>query len=160
MNPGNNEKEGRVVDTSVDGTSPGTIQDIIERKHAGERLREYENVVEALEEMILAVDRDYRCLIANRSFLNYLHLERAQVVGYLVSEFLDHETFEQIVRQELVECFRGNTVKCELRLNLPGLGQRDLSLCGFALEDPPGEGPGAVAGAGFFLQDLTERTRA
>ena len=159
MNSENNEKEDRVADTSVDGTRADIGQDITERKHADERLREYEDVVEGLEEMIVAFDRDYRCLIANRSFLNYLHLEKEQVVGYLVSDFLDHETFDEIVRQELVECFQGKTVKCELRINRPSLGQRDLSLCGFPIEDPRGEGPGAVAGAAFILQDITERKR-
>ena len=39
------------------------------RRHDA-RLREFERVVENLEEMIVVLDRDYRYLIANRSFLN------------------------------------------------------------------------------------------
>ena len=51
MNPGNNEKKGRVADRLADGASPGKGQDTTERRHADERLREYENVVENLEDM-------------------------------------------------------------------------------------------------------------
>lgn len=156
MNPGSNEKEEWVADSLADSTSPGTGQEITEREHAGERLREYENVVEGLEEMIVAVDRDYRCLIANRSFLNYLQLEKEQAVGYLVSEILDHETFAEIFRQELAECFQGKTVKYELKLNHPGLGHRHLALCGFPIEDPRGENS---VGAALILQDITESKR-
>ena len=36
-----------------------------------DRFREFEAVVENVEEMIAVVDRDYRYLMANRTFLNY-----------------------------------------------------------------------------------------
>src|SRR5260370_1355464 len=46
-------------------------RDVTERKQAEERLREYERVVEGLEERILVVDRKYRYVIANRAFLHH-----------------------------------------------------------------------------------------
>ena len=44
----------------------GVSLDITARKHAEEKLREYERAVEGSEEMIAVVNREYRYLIANR----------------------------------------------------------------------------------------------
>ena len=43
--------------------------DITARKRTEKTLREYERMVEGLEEMIVVVDREYRYVIANRAFL-------------------------------------------------------------------------------------------
>jgi PAS domain S-box-containing protein len=124
-------------------------------KQAEERLREYERVIEGLEEMIAVVDRDYRYLIANRAFLNHRGLERDQVVGHYVADVLDHEIFEKIVKQKLDECFQGRVVEYEMRRTYPELGERDLLISYF-----PIEGPGGIERAACILQDITERKRA
>ena len=105
--------------------------------------------------MIVVVDRDYRFLIANRAFLNYRGLERDQVIGHCLPEFLDPDTFEKIVKQKLDECFQGRVVKYELRYTYPKLGERDLLISYF-----PIEGPGGVERAACILQDITERKQA
>jgi PAS domain-containing protein len=45
-------------------------RNLTERKQAEARLREYERVVEGLEEMIVVIDRDYRYVIANQTSAN------------------------------------------------------------------------------------------
>jgi PAS domain S-box-containing protein len=130
------------------------LEDTTESKRAEERLQEYEKVIEGLEEMIVVVDREYRYLIANRAFLNYRDLKRDQVIGHLVSDSLDHATFE-IVRQKLDECFQGRVVRYELRNPYPNLGERDLFLSYF-----PIEGPGGVDRAACIFRDITEQKRA
>jgi PAS domain S-box-containing protein len=130
-------------------------QDITERKQAEDRLREYERVIEGLEDMITVVDRDYRYLIANRAFLNHRGMVRDQVIGHYVSEVLDHEIFEKIIKQKLDECFQGKVVKYELTYTYPKLGQRDLLVSYF-----PIEGPDGVDRVAAVLQDITERKRA
>src|SRR5580698_8985993 len=49
--------------------SEAIARDLSERKQAEGRLREYERVVEGLEEMIVVLDREYRYVIANRALL-------------------------------------------------------------------------------------------
>ncbi len=139
----NQKKESRLMERHDDG------------KGAEERLREYEKVVEGVEEMIVVVDRDYRYLIANRAFLNRWGLGRDQVIGHCVPEFLDQETFEKIVKQKLDECFQGRVVKYELRYSYPKLGERDLLVSYF-----PIEGPGGIEQAACILQDITEHKQA
>jgi PAS domain S-box-containing protein len=130
------------------------VEDITERKQAEARRREYEKVVEGLQEMILVVDRDYRYLIANQAFLSYHGLQREQVVGHLVSELLGPETFEGATKFNLDECFRGRVVKCELSITFSKQGRRDI----FASYLPI-EGSSGVDRVAVVLEDITERKR-
>jgi PAS domain S-box-containing protein len=133
----------------------GSASDITKRKHAEERLREYEKAVEGLEEMIVVVDREYRYLLANRAFLKYRNLERETLLGRLVPDFLDREVFDRIIKPKLDESFQGKIVHYELRYKYPHLGERDLNVSYF-----PIEGPHGVDRVACVLQDVTERKRA
>jgi PAS domain S-box-containing protein len=131
------------------------LKRLAKRKRTEERLREYEKVVEGLEEMIVVVDQEYRYLIANQAFLNYRGLERDQVLGRLVPEVIDKEVFEQVVKEKLDEALQGKVVKFELKYPDPEFGERDLFLSYF-----PIEGPAGVDRVACILQDITERKRA
>ena len=127
----------------------------ITEKRAEERLKEYEKVVEGLDEMIAVVDRDYRYLLANRSFLGYRDMEREQVLGHLAEEVLDKDIFENDIRKKMEECFQGNVVKYEIKYNYPKRGDRDLLISYFPIESPTG-----VDRVACVLQDITESKRA
>ena len=133
----------------------GVSLDITERKFAEEKLQEYEKAVEGSEEMIAVVDRDYRYLIANRKFLSQLNMTKEQVVGHLAPEVLNKEAFETVVKEKLDECFRGKSVRYEMRYTYPVVGERCLFISNF-----PIEGPGGIDRAACILQDITERKRA
>jgi len=119
------------------------------------RLQEFERVIEGLEEMIVVVDRDYRYVIANQSFLNYRGVKREEVIGRLISEVLNPEVFEKTVREKVDECLRGQVVQYEMRYQYPEKGERNLFISYF-----PIEGPDGVDRAACVLQDTTERKRA
>ncbi len=127
----------------------------IEREKAEKRLKEYEKVVEGLEEMIAVVDRDYRYLIANSAFLNYRRAEKSQVVGCLVSEVLGKEVFERAIKGELDKCFQGRIVKYEMKYQNPIIGERQLSVSFLPIKEPSGANRAACV-----LQDITERKTA
>jgi PAS domain S-box-containing protein len=130
-------------------------RDITARKRAEERLREFERVVESLEEMIVVVNREYRFVLANRTFLSYRGLTKEQVVGRLITGVMNPELFETVVKEKLDECFRGNVVNYELRQKYPGMGERDLSITYL-----PVEGPAGIDRVACVLRDITERKRA
>ena len=141
------------------GTGPTCImvstEDITERKAAEERLHECEKVVESVQNAVVVIDREYRYVIANHVFLTHQGLEREQVLGHSVGEFLDPVVFEAVVRPRLDECFQGNVVKYELRYRYPRLGERDLLLSYF-----PIEGPTRVDQVACIGEDITERKAA
>jgi PAS domain S-box-containing protein len=151
-NENGNEPDALARDLPRPETTPAN--DLKGSHRVQEDLRGYEKVVEELDEMIVVVDRDYRYRIANRRFLDYRGLERDQVIGHFISEFLDPETVKT-VRQKLDECFEGKVVKYELSYSYPGLGKRDLSLSYF-----PIEGPRSIDQVACILQDNTDRRRA
>jgi|GEM_PF-1401342 len=133
----------------------GIAEDITERKQNEERLREYEKVVEGLEEMIVVVDRDYRYLLANRAFLKYRGVEWEDLVGHLVPELLAEGVFENVVKEKLDECLRGNPVQYEMKYCYPQHGERDLLISYF-----PIEGRAGIDRVACVLQDITERKKA
>jgi len=133
----------------------GAIRDISERKRAETRLREYEKALEGLEEMIVAVDRDYRFVLANRAYLNYRGLAREKVVGRLIADVLKDGIFESVIKEKLDECFQGKVVTYELKYRYPKHGERDLFISYFPIEGSKG-----VDRVVSVMQDITERKRA
>ncbi len=142
------DEAGEVVGVSC------AIVDFTARKEAEERLRQFERVVEGLEEMIVVIDRDYRYVLANRAFLNYRAVEVNKLIGRPVSEFFDGEIFESIVKGHLDDCFGGNTVHYDLRYRYPHLGDRDLQI-----SYAPIWMSGGVVAAACVLRDVTEQKR-
>lgn len=126
--------------------------DITERKRTEQRLREYERVVEGLQEMIVVVDREYRYVLANPAFLKYRGLEWGQLEGRLVSDITPKEVFENVVKKKLDECLLGKPVRYELRYDYPHLGARDLSIAYLPIEGPTG-----IDRVACVLEDITER---
>ena len=135
--------------------SLGISLDITERKMAEDRLREYEEAVEGAEEMIGVIDRRYRYLLANRQYLKMRNLTREQVVGHFVTEVLDKEIFETVIKPQLDECFQGKVVRYEMNFSYPAVGERDLLLSYF-----PIQGANGVDRVACILHDITDRKRA
>jgi PAS domain S-box-containing protein len=130
-------------------------RDITARKRTEERLREFERVVENLEDMIVVVNREYRYVLANRAFLRYRGMTKEQVVGRFLGEVMNPELFAAVVREKLDEGFRGKVVNYELRQEYPELGERDLSITYL-----PVEGPAGIDRVACIFRDITERKRA
>ncbi|MFP5235362.1 MAG: EAL domain-containing protein [Acidobacteriota bacterium] len=142
------DEAGEVVGVSV------AALDFTARKQAEEQLRQYERVVEGLEEMIVVVDREYRYVLANRAFLDYRSTTREKLLGRSVPDALGKEIFEDVVKGKLDECFAGKTVSYELNFTYPDLGPRELQIT-----YTPIEVSGGVTGAACVLRDMTERNR-
>jgi len=133
----------------------GLAEDVTEQKRAEERLREYEKVVEGLEEMILVIDRDYRYLIANAAYLKYHGMKREQLIGRLVPDLLDRAVFETVVKPRYDECLEGRSIRYEIKYRYEQRGERDMLVSYF-----PIEGRSGIDRIACVLQDITERKKA
>jgi PAS domain S-box-containing protein len=120
-----------------------------------DKLRDFQGVLEHLEEIIVVVDREYRYVMANQAYLDYRGAQREQIVGHLVSETVNSELFEKAIKPKLDECFQNRVVKFELNYQSPRLGERDLLISYF-----PICGPSGVERVASIAQDITERKRA
>ncbi|MGA2695409.1 MAG: PAS domain S-box protein [Terriglobales bacterium] len=140
------------------GTVRGGVvafRDITVRNRAEERLREYERVVESVEDMILVLDREYRYVIANRAFLNYRSRKKEEVIGHRVDEILEKDAFVSIVKAKMDQCFQGNVVRFELDYNYPDRVAKTLFTSYF-----PIEGANGIDRIACILRDITERKRS
>jgi PAS domain S-box-containing protein len=134
--------------------------DITARKRADDQLREYERVVDGLEEMIVVVERrhgeeEYRFVVANRMYLKLRGKDRNQFVGQRVRNMVDAESYDRIFKPKLDECFKGKVVHFEITRSYPEIGERNLSVSYY-----PVAGPRGVRRAVCVMQDNTERNRA
>ena len=118
-------------------------------------LREYERVVEGMEEMILVVDREYRYVIANRAFLNFRGVRGEEVVGHFVDEVVGKDVFGALVKEKMDECFLGKAVQYEMAYDFPGVGRRDLSVSYL-----PIWGSESVDRIACVLRNITQRKMA
>jgi PAS domain S-box-containing protein len=123
------------------------------RQHTAQ-IREFERVVQGLEEMVAVVNHDYACVAANQAYLNYWGVREEQIIGCRFLKTLDSEVFEAVVKGRLDECFRGKIVRCEMRHRYPSLGERV-----FLISCYPIEGPGGAGRAACVLQDVTEKNK-
>ena len=137
----------------VMGVGIAWLGDLSRRR--AQRLHEFEKAVDGLEEMILVVDREYRYVLANHSFLNHRGVRRQDLIGRSVAEILDPGLFETIVKDKLDECFRGKVVQFELRCTYPSMGERDIWVSYF-----PIEGPRGVDRVATVLRDVTDQKEA
>jgi PAS domain S-box-containing protein len=137
----------------VMGVAISWVSDLFRRR--AKRLQEFEKSVEGLEEMIVVLDRDYRYVIANRTFLNYRGLKREDVVGHRIQELLTPTVFETTVKKKLDECFQGKTVRYELRDTYPSLGERILFVSYFPIESQ-----GGVDRVVIVMRDVTDQKEA
>ncbi len=129
--------------------------EVNERKCAEETLQEYQKVIENSKDMISVVDQHYKYLLANATFLKYRGLNREQVVGRSAPEVLGKDVFEKVVKKNLDTCFQGEVVQYEMKYIYPELGERDLLVSYFPIENPDG-----INQVVSFIRDITHHKRA
>jgi PAS domain S-box-containing protein len=132
-----------------------SVRDITDRKQAEEILQEYEKAVEASQDMIATVDRDYRYRLANAAFLKYRGTSKKKVIGRSVAEILGRDVFEQVVKGNLDRCFRGEVVHYEMKHTYPDLGERELSVSYL-----PISGSDGIGRVTTVIRDITEQRHA
>ena len=120
------DEAGEVIGVSC------AVKDFTTRRAAEEKLRQYERLVEGLDEMVAVVDRSYRYVLTNRAFLEVFGCANARLEGRSIREFRDKDVVERLFVPNLDRCFCGNPVLFSTEYDLPGIGVRDLSVYFFA----------------------------
>ena len=142
------DEAGEVVGISV------AVADFTDRKKAEETLRQYERVVEGLDEMIAVVDRNYRYVLANGSFLSHRKLKREELIGRTIYDRIGMKAFDDLIKPKLDQCLAGNVVKFDLTYNYPELGEREFSVIYIPIEVA-----GDITGAACVIRDVTDLRR-
>ena len=142
------DEAGEVVGVSC------AVTDFTARKAAEDKLRQYERLVEGLDEMVAVVDRNYRYVLTNRAFLEVFGGPNARLEGRLLREFRDRDMIERLVIPNLDRCFGGDPVLFSMEYDLPGIGVRNLSV-----SYSPIEVRGVVESVACVIRDITDMKR-
>ncbi|MCE5251279.1 PAS domain S-box protein [bacterium] len=125
-------------------------------KHDTERkLLEYKRAVESVDDLIIAVDKNYRYLFANTVFLNYHNMNHERIVGQHVHEILGKDVYDKFLKQKFDLCLHDVTVNFEMNMSYPDIGDRNLAVTCNPLKSERGEITGIVA----LIKDITEQKR-
>jgi PAS domain S-box-containing protein len=142
------DEAGEVVGVSC------AVGDFTTRKSTEDKLRQYERLVEGLDEMVAVVDRKYRCVFTNRAFHEVFAAGNERIEGRFIPEFVNRDVFERVIAPKLDECFSGKSVLFSMENSLPGIGMRELSV-----SYSPIEVSGVVEAVACVLRDITEMKR-
>jgi PAS domain S-box-containing protein len=142
------DEAGEVIGVSC------AIKDFTSRKATEDRLRQYERLVECVDEMIAVMDREYRYLFTNRAYIEVFGTGAEGIEGRSILEFVQEDVLEQIVLPKLAECFGGHPVIFSMEYDLPGMGMRDLSI-----SFSPIEISGVLEAVACVLRDITDMKR-
>ncbi|GEM_PF-2689255 len=70
----------------------------------------YKMLVNASQDSITLIDRNYTYRIVTDAYLTARQLDKAKIVNHTVEEIWGKDTFESVIKEKLDECFRGKTV--------------------------------------------------
>ncbi len=133
-----------------------SLHDVTEREKAKESLRQYKRVVEGSQDLMTAIDKNYRYLFANQTYLRYHQLDESQLVGKTVEEVMGGDVFKESVKPLVDRCLNGESIRYEMTRNYPELGERHLDVYYYPIKE---ENEDTVGLAGV-LRDITERKKA
>ncbi len=116
------------------------------------RLLMYKNAIDSSQELIAAMDTDYRYLFANTMYLKQYRLNEEQVVGTHVRELLGEEAFFSTTKPQMDVALAGTPVSYDMRREFPAGGKMDVSVSYYPLRDNK-----KVIGLVAVIRDITER---
>ena len=100
------------------------IQDITERKMLENTWRQYSFIVNASDDFMNLISRDYAYQAVNEAFLKAFGKSREEVIGKSVADFWGQDVFDLEIKPLLKRCFRGETVQAEFEFRQSFLGLR------------------------------------
>ncbi|MFW6117696.1 MAG: PAS domain S-box protein [Thermoproteota archaeon] len=158
-------KTGEIKDVAIKATHfelegrtilQGVFRDITEQKRKKKALERYRKVVERTEDLVAAVDADYKYILVNDAFLEYHQLKREQVVGKTVKEVLGEDLFQEVIKPRIDRCLAGETVEYEMKHIHPELGERYFEVNYYSLRNEYTADPVVVSN----IRDITQRKQA
>lgn len=160
------KKDGSIIDVLLNAKpvydeqgnllrSRSSWRDITDRKKIERVLHEYQKAIECSEDLIAAIDRNYKYLFVNEAFLKYRSMDRDQVIGRSVAEVLGQDVFEETIQPHIDRCLHGELVNYEMSLQYLDLGKRYLEVSYYPLKTG-----NEISGAVAVIKDITERKQA
>ncbi|WP_008308472.1 PAS domain S-box protein [Leptolyngbya sp. PCC 6406] len=130
----------------------GAYEDILTQKQTEQSLHRYVQMVEAANDGICLVDRNYRYQVANQTYTEWYGEDGQSILGRTVAEVLGRDAFIHRLQPLLKRCLAGETIHYARWFDFPHLGRRFRSVTCI----PYAEANGEVSGFVTTIRDLTD----
>ena len=138
------------------GTVLYVMRDITDRKQEEEDLKRYRNIVSSTPDGISLVDRNYRYVIINDAYEKASGVDRENLVGVTISEYLGKEVFEKYIQPNFDKCLQGETINYQEWFEYPTLGKRFKDITYY----PYGDSGDNITGVVANTRDITSQRLA
>lgn len=127
------------------------ITDITESKAAEEMKERFASILNASNDLISFVDRNYVYRAVNPSYLDYWQIDEDTIVSKHVADVVGNDKFESIVRPMLDRCFSKEVIRYQDWFAFPGPGRRYMDV----FYHPVVSETDKVTGAAVSIRDIT-----
>jgi PAS domain S-box-containing protein len=138
------------------GTVLYVMRDITDRKQDEEDLKRYRNIVSSTPDGISLLDKNYRYVIVNDAYEKSSGVDRENIIGVTVSEYLGKEAFEKYIQPNFEKCLQGETINYQGWFEYPALGKRFADITYYPYRDSGNKIIGVVANT----RDITSQRLA
>jgi PAS domain S-box-containing protein len=138
----------------LDYTS-GVFFDITRRKRAEEALLNYEFIANTAKDCMTLIDRNYVYVAANAAYCRAHDKPLEEMAGASVAQIWGEDSFNNVIRGYLDQCFAGRAVEFEgwFEFGRNGMG------CYHVFYSPYFDASGKVVYAAVVSRDITERKK-
>lgn len=128
----------------------GIHKDISQRKKREKQLKQYKMAIEESEDLIIAIDKNYNYLFANKTYKDYQNLQD-KIKGKNLKETLSKEAFREI-KTNIDRCLKGKRIEFEIIREFPELGEKVLRINYYPLKSDE-----KIHGIVGVIKDITDR---
>ncbi len=147
------------VTNDVRGEIEGIIciaKDMREQKAHEEALRRYERIVSSSKDHMSLIDKNYNYMAVNDSYLIAHEKRREDIVGQSVEYLLGSHFFEQLVKDKLDRCLKGETVNYQSWIDFKAAGSRYMDIYYY----PYHSDNHSINGVVVVSRDITDHKKA
>jgi len=130
--------------------------EVIKHKQAEKALQMSDSIVNASNEHMSLLDRNYIYKSVNDAYLRAHLKKRDDIVGYSVADILGQDVFEKGVKAYLDRCLSGKIIQYQAWFDFRGIGHRYMDVAYYPFYEK-GE---TVGGVVVCSRDITDRKRA
>jgi PAS domain S-box-containing protein len=126
-------------------------QEIKERKQVEIELQKYKQIISAVQEHILFIDKSYICQAVNNAYLKAYNKEPHEVIGNYLPDIIGPKLFDEHMKDKLDLCLMGKEAQSQFWFDYPVIGKRFMDIIYY----PFFEEGNSVTGIVIDARDIT-----
>jgi PAS domain S-box-containing protein len=110
-------------------------QDITHQKNTERRLELYKQAIQSSDDLVAAVDKGYRYMMASPAYLQQHRIDEQDLLGTHVADILGSEAFREVVQPRLDQALNGERLSYEMSLRYPDGVLHEVHVSYYPLRD-------------------------